>query len=378
MLNSKPFSFIADCKALEATIKKVVGVLSSSVSPSFFILGSKKKTSVIGMSGDTFVMASLADTKADAEGAFCFAPDILTGLIKNRKDMEFAFNGNECNFKQVKGPYKGHIVTLPITGDQQSTCDTFLTGSKKIDATIPAEVLLLLKAGLNATNVKDVYQGSTLLSFISLDKKGQLSVSSFDSQHFGMFKLDSGVKGLQFKAALPASHFSLIDQVSAGEDAKFSITNGSIRVEGKSFIIVLPATQAEESHYEMVENFVAGLSKPVFRCGYDAAQLSTLSENLFTLYNANTAFVLSAKDAATILNISFTTPSGTASDSMKVQPAKASKAFKASVDPRLFKDILFLARTIKEPELSVTDKVVIMQGSTSEEAALFLACARSE
>lgn len=378
MLNSKAFSFTTDCKILETVIKKVVSALSSSTGASFFIVSSKKKVSVVGMSGDTFAMLAVPNTKADAEGAFGFAPDILTGLIKNRKDMDFAFNGQECNYKQVKGSYKGHIVTLPITGDQQSTCETFITGGKKADTVIPADTISMLKAGLLSTNVKDVYQGSILMSFIILDKKGSLCVSSFDAQHFGMFKLETGVKGLQIRAALPASHFTLIDQIAAGEDVKFAITNGSVRVEGVSFTMILPATQAEDSHYDMVENFIASLAKPVFRCTYDMAQLTNLTENLFTLYNANTTFALSYKDGGTALNVSFTTPSGTASDSMKVKPSKTSKAFKASVDPRLFKDILALARSIKEPEMSVTDKVVIMQGTTSEEASLFLACARSE
>lgn len=378
MLNSKAFGFSTHCKVLEGVIKKVTGALASSQSPSFFIVGSKKKVAVVGMSGDTFASVTIPDTKADAEGAFGFAPDILVGLIKNRNEMDFAFNGNECNYKQVKGQYKGHIVTLPVTGDQQSTCDTFITGGKKADMAIPADAITLLKSGLLSTNVKDVYQGTTLMSFIILDKKGNLSVSSFDPQHFGLFKLDSGVKGLQFRAALPASHFSLIDQIAGGEDIKFAITPSSVRVEGRSFTLVLPATQAEDSHYDMVENFVAGLSKPVFRCTYDPAQLTTLTDNLFTLYNANTTFAISYKEGGSAINVSFTTPSGTASDSMKVKSGKTSKAFKANVDPRLFKDILLLSRAIKEPELAVTDNVVIMQGTTSEEASLFLACARSE
>lgn len=378
MLNTKSFSFTADCKLLEAIVKKVAGVLSTSTSPAFFICGYKKRLCVVGMSGDTFALSYLPETKTDADGAFGFAPEILAGLIKNRAHMEFSFNGQECNYKQVKGPYKGHIVTSPITGDQQATCEGFLKGSSKVDATIPAEALALLKAGLSATNVKDVYKGTTLLSFVSLDKKGKLDVSSFDSQHFGLFSLDTGIKGLQFRAALPASHFALIDQVSAGEDAKFAITNGSIRVEGKGFIVVLPATQAEDSHYMMVETFIESLTKPAFKCGYDPVKLSTLADNLFTLYNANTSFVLSAKEAANILSVSFTTPSGTASDAMKVSVAKGNKAFKASVDPRLFKDILFLARSIKEPELAITEQVIVMRGTTSEEASLFLACARSE
>lgn len=377
MLKSKSFSFVADCKALETVIKKVVGVMSTSLAPSYFIGGYRKRLCVVGMSGDTFTLASVPGVAA-TEGAFGFAPEILAGLIRNRKDMEFSFNGTECHFKQVKGPYKGHIVTQPITSDHESSCESFLTGSKKVDSVLTAEVLTMLKAGLSATNVKDVYQDTTLLSFVSLDKKGQLSISSFDSQHFGKFDMNTGVKNLQFRAALPASHFALIDQIAAGEDAKFSITNGSIRVDGKGFIIVLPATQADDSHYSMVDAFVASLSKTVFKCGYVYSQLSTLTDNLFTLYNANTSFVLSAKEAAPALTISFTTPSGTASDSIKVKSAKGNKAFNAGVDPRLFKDILFLARSLKEPELSITDNIVILQGTTGEEASLLLACARAE
>lgn len=378
MLNSKSFFFSADCKALEPTIKKVVGVMSNASSPSFFIGVYKKKVCVVGLSGETFVLSAIQGAKASGEGAFGFAPDILSGLIKGRKELEFSFNGQECVFKQVKGPYKGTLVTAPITEDQKSSCEAFLTGSKKVDAVLPAELLACLKSGLAATNIKDVYQGTTLLSYISVDKKGNLSVSSFDSQHFGLLTLSTGVKGLEFKAAMPASHFSLIDQISAGVESKFSFSNGSVRVDGSGFILVLPATQSEDQNYSMVANFVEGLTKPIFKCGYDSGQLSSLTDNLFTLYNANTSFVLSAKDGSSTLSVNFNTPSGSASDAMKVAVSKNSKAFKAGVDPRLFRDILGLSRFIKEPELSINDKVVIMAGDATEGASLFLACARVE
>ena len=378
MLVQNAFSFTANCKNLEATLKKVVAVMSTTTSPSYFLASDKKRVYVVGISGDTFVRIALHEVKADVDGAFGFKQEDLVGLIKNRNDLVFSFNGQVCEFKQVKGSYKGNIVVNPITSDQSSSCDAFLSGKAKADVVMPADLLSLVKSGLAATNIKDVYQNTTLLSYITLDKKGNLEVSSFDSQHFGLFQLGSGIKGLEFKAAVPASHFSLIDQIAAGQDSKFTVSGGSLRVEGKGFTIVLPSTQADDAAYTMVASFVTSLDKPSHTCNLDLSQLTTITDNLCTLYNANTSFVFAAKESSSNLSVSFTTPSGTASDMMKVTTAKTAKAFKASVDPRLFKDVLSLARFIGTPSLQVGSKVLSFKGETSEKALLFIACARSE
>lgn len=377
MLVSKPFSFVANCKLMEATIKKVVSAMSTTFAAEFFVVSEKKRISIVGLSGDTFVSIVLPDTKADADGAFAFIPETLTGMIKNRAEITFTYNNQSLSLKQVKGRYSAEINVPAPTSDHASTYESFTANKAGESVSIPPELLGLIREGLLATNIKDVYQGSTLLSFIDLKKDGSLRISSFDSQHFGSFVVTTKTKKQEFRAALPTSHFTMIDTIAGGSETSFSVASGSILVSGKGFMLALPATQAEDGHFAMVEAFISSLSKPIYKCRYDNVQLATLTDNLFTLYNVNTTFALSAKADSNMLNVDFSTSSGTAADSMKVSVPKASKAFKAGVDPRLFKDILMLARNIKTPELSINDKVIIIQGK-QEDADIFLACARSE
>ena len=378
MLSQTPFSFVANCKNLDATIKKVASVLATTVGGNFYIATENKRVYVVGLSGDTFVRIALHEVKADADGAFLFKYEDMVGLIKNRNEMSFTFSGATCDFKQVKGAYKGSLTLAPITTDQQTSCENFLKEKSKGDIVLPSELLSLIKEGLRATNIKDVYQNATLMSYITLTEDGKLAISSFDSQHFGQFIADSGHKKIAFQAALPASHFAMIDQIAAGADSKFAFAGGSLRVSGKGFTIVLPATQAEETSYNLVDQFVQNLEKPVFKCIVNLDTLNTITDNLFTLYNANTSFTLSYKEGAPKLGISFTTPSGTASDSMTVKTGKVASTVKAGVDPRLLKDVSFLAKNIKVPNLSINNKVIIFSGATNDGDSLFLACARAE
>lgn len=370
------FTFTADCKQLEQSIKKITNVLALTSQPACFVSVYKKRLCLVGLGSDVFVLVAVPNSTVDAGAStFGFVPDKLAGLIKGRSIMQFSFNGQDCSFKQQAGKYTGSIVTQPVTTDQQTSIDNYLS-QKSSGFKLPATLLSVLKTGLAATSIKDVYQNNPLISYVSMNSKGLLQVSSFDAQHFGLFELQTDTKASTFRAALPASHFSLIDQVSDGVDAQFSLSSSNVRVEGKGFIISLPATQAEDKHYQMVSTFLAGMPKPVYACAYDNAQLTNLTENLYTLYSANTSFALQAKDAA--LRIQFTTPSGTAADAMKVAPTKASKPVKAGVDPRLFKDILGLARLIKDqPTLSINEKVLVLAGSV-EGARLTLVCARAE
>lgn len=373
MIQNTEFAFTADCKQLEQSIKKVSNVMAMTSQPICFLAVYKKRLCLIGLGSDAFVLLAVPNATVDkGVGAFGFAPDKLVGLIKGRSVMQFAFNGQDCSFKQQAGKYSGNIVTLPITSDQQTSVENYLS-QKTTGTKLPSEVLALLKIGLSVTNIKDVYQGAALVSYVSMDRKGLLQVSSFDAQHFGLFELQTEVKSVEFRAALPVTHFGLIDQVADGLDAQFSIGSNSVRVDGKGFVVSLPATQAEDKHYQMVPSFIAAMPKPAYSCLYDNSQLMSMTENLFTLYSANTSFALQAKDSA--LRIQFTTPSGTAADSMKVTPDKAAKPVKAGVDPRLLKDILGLAR-FEKATLAINDKVLMTSG-TLVGAKVTLACARA-
>lgn len=373
MFTMKAFSFSADCKTLEQSIKRV----ASAVGPNsaFYLAVYRKSVCVMGLGLDSFALLSVPNAVTTSEaGTLSFALDTLTGLIRGRSVMDFKFDGTKLMFKQAKGTYKGDVPSLPITEDQSTQLAAKVNEKSSAASTIPAAVLSRIKESLSATAVSDVYQNTTLTSFIVLTKDGALTVSSFDAQHFGLAQSQLDADKVEFRAALPASHFALVEAMSAGEAAKFSITSAGLRVTGKGFVISLPATQAEDKHYEMVPSFLKTLPKPIYTCDVDVEKLSAITDNLFTLYGTNSSFILTTKGDK--LSISFQTSSGSASDTMDVE-TKSTKPVKAGVDPRLLRDLLGLAKNASALRMRITDRVIVFTGKLGE-TSLTLSCARSE
>ncbi len=115
------------------------------------------------------------------------------------------------------------------------------------------------------------------------------------------------------------------------------------------------------------------LPSPDYSCHYDYESLAGVTDNLMALYKVNTTFSLSSKKGE--LNIALSSAVGGASDSLKVTNTKGD--FKAQVDPRLFKDVLDLAKTLQDTSLSVSKRVFLISG-VSEEIELNLVCSRIE
>ena len=373
MFTMKAFTFSADCKTLEQSIKRVSAVVGPN--SAYYLAVFKKSVCVLGLGIDSFALLAVPNAVTDSSaGTFSFAFDTMIGLIRGRSVMDFKFDGTKCLFKQSKGTYKGELNSLPITEDQSTQLAAKVSEKAATGSSIPAPVLSHIKQCLAATSIADVYQASTLTSFITLTKDGHLSVSSFDAQHFGLARTKIESDGVEFRAALPASHFTLVEAMSAGEDAKFSITKTGLRVSGKGFIVSLPATQAEDKHFDMVPSFVKSLPKPVYECGCEIDQFASIADNLFTLYVTNTNFILTTK--ADKLSISFQTSSGSASDALSVE-TKSSKPVRAGVDPRLLRDLLNLAKTASNVRFRITDRVLVFIGEVGK-TQVMLSCARAE
>ena len=367
MFVKDPFSFSSDCKTLEQSLKKAVAVVGTKAS--FFLGVYKKNVVVLGLSPDTFVMLSIPNSEtASASGVFGFDPEVLPGLIKGRSILDFKFSGSECLFSQVKGKYKGTLKTVEITDDQQRQIEEKISTKVKA-ATLAPETFAKIKAGISASGVNDVYQKTPLMAFVVLEG-GKLIISSFDSQHFGLYrtKLDDTTA---LKVALPQAHFSLVEQLASGQEVKLSLSQSSLRAQGPNFIAVLPATQSDERHFNLVPGFISSLKEPVYTATCDLAALTSVAENLYTLYNSNTNFEISTRGQE--LRIGLTTSSGSASDVVEVK--STSKPVKLNVDPRLLMDILQLSKPLAKTQLRVTDKVLVIVGR-KDGAEVQLVCSR--
>lgn len=373
MLVHKSFTFAADGKELDATISRIGQALSVGAgNPVMIIASVKKKLKLIGLTQDAFVMMDIANSNSDSDGSFAFTASELQGVVKNRPVLDFKYNGNELSW--TKARYTGSLATIPITEDQDASVTKFASAEKSSAIELPAEAIKSLREAIALSSINDVVGNSKMLSYVTMDKAGALSVSSFSNQHFSMVDVDAGVKGSPFRIALPQMYFTIINSVADGRDGKFYFSKSSVRVAGKGFTLVMPATQAEDHHFSMVKNFVQALGKPQYRAKFDYSNLRVIIDNLFTLFKASSFFEFSTKAGSKSMSVRLSTTTGKASDAFAVEAVKA-EAIKAEVDPRLFCDIFKLLSSVKGIEFAVTPKVVYLKGSAGE-ASVFVACAQ--
>jgi hypothetical protein len=387
----KKFSFSMAAKDLDAAISRAGNVIASAGSnvKNFILAGSEGKVLLLAYNPDTYVLMRL-NGKSKGEGSFGFSNTTLQGVIKGRGDMEFEFNGSEFEFKQTKGKYAGKILTTPVTSDQISIINTKFAEIKKkskdkeklklhapAPSVLPRDVLNVLKEGVRLTGIKDVYTDTALLNYMQLNEKGILTVSAFDNHHFGYYKCKVDAGGMTFKAALPSSHFLIIDRMVEGTEATFHVMNESIRVEGEDFTLILPGTQADEKSFGLIASYIKELDKADFAATYDNDKLLSVVDNLFTLHSVNTSFEISHKAKGTNLRVDFNTANGSANDAVKVAPT-VSNDIKAKVEPKILKDILGLFKGQKEATFSVIkDKVIRLDAKTKSNATVTLVSALS-
>lgn len=370
---SAKFSFKFDSKELDAAISKSTAVIAAAASnvKNFILLSSKGKVMLIAFNPDTFVATVLKGAKPIGDGAFGFTSTVVQGIVKGRGEMTFTFSGTECLFKVTKGNYTGKIVTLPITSDQISLVNSTFKNGDAEASVLPRHVLDHLKEGVALTGIKDVYTGQALLSYMVLNEKGYLTVSAHDNHHFGHYKVKLKADGITFKAALPSSHFLIIDKMVEDEDAKFFIRSQNIRVEGEFFVLILPANQADPKSFDLISNFIKELKGPVFACDYEHDKFTALADNLFTLHSVNTLFEISHDAKSKQLAVTFNTQNGSAKDSLSVTPT-VSNSVTAKVDPRMLRDLLGLLRGQTVNFAIVQDTVIRLSAKTKSGATISL------
>lgn len=337
------FSFTGSCKVLEQSLDKLFSAVSDSTSGSrnFVVSAYKNRLFLAAFNPDTYAYIEVP-FEVQGSGAFGVDPTVLKGILKGRSEMTFSYTGSDCNFKLLRGKYNGKFVVLPLTSEQIAAFNNVVkSSSDEQDAVLSRVVLDAVKEGLLLTSVKDVYANEPLLSYMNMDR-GVLTVSCSDQFHIGFYKAKIKDKA-KFRIALPSSHFQIIDKLIEGEQAKFYIRDQHIKVEGDSFVLVLPATQADDARYTQVVDYISALETPSFSCNCDIQKLQVLTSNLMTLHTANTKFEFSTKAGTPTLNMVFSTTNGSASDTLKVEVTKPS-TLKAPVEPKMFVDALSLVK----------------------------------
>lgn len=395
--DSPSFSFRVAAKELDTSISKVSAVLSAAgnQAKNFALLAAKGRVVLIGYNPETYVYLLLKTGEAQSDGCFGFQSNIVQGVIKGRNDLEFHFKSGDVEFKDPNSRYAGTFHTQAVAGDQVNTVNMkFRSEAEKTDkekeeakrlklhapapSVLPRSVLDCLKEGISLTSIKDIYAGNALLSYMQLTEQGVLTVSAFDGHHFGLYRCKVDAGGMVFKAAMPSSHFLIIDRMVEDAQAKFHVQNESIRVEGDGFAMILPSVQTDERNYNVIPTYVKEqLSDPDFKASYGTTSLNALIENLFSLYSTGSHFEISHKGKSESLQFTVKANNGSASDTLKVKP-KTGKDVKVKIDPRLLKDIHGLFKSQSETNFSIyAGKVIRIDAKTKLGGVASLMCALS-
>lgn len=371
------FSFVAPSKGVEDAIAKVFSVVSHTAGAAgvtMLLVSSGEEVRVLAYSADSFASTVIQNVvELSGEGRFGFQAEDLKGILKNRNEMTFTFDGSALTFAQTKGRYNGNLVTLPVSEDQMAAIESFEAKSKS-SLLLTKEDLSVLREGVDCTAVENVYEGTSLLSFITIGG-GRLEVSSYDNNHFGFYR-NKLASTAEAQLAVSSKAFALIYRVLGATDvakARVEIHSNCLKVFAKEVTIVLPATGVEPDHYTLVRDYVKELSgtKASYQCKLEPATLSKVSDNLISLHKNNTYFRLLGNDKQ--MQVKFSSESGKASDAFRVEDGSG-KA-NDEIDPRLLRDALRLIKAAKTANVTIHSQSTIrFDSATTLKGQLSVIC----
>lgn len=336
-----PFKFSVDSKSLEAAIGRTTSVLqaSSSGTDKFFgIHSSGTQIYVFAHTPDTFAIQMVSGTdQVQGTGTFGFDPQMLLGIIKGRPAMGFSFTGASIEFRILKGKYSGTLVTAPVTADCMTRVNSLCARPKaKLGSTTVDQTLLdQIREGLAHTSVKDIYAGTSLLSYLMLDAKS-VTVFSFDNHHFAYFKAKAK-SASKVNVAAPSSTFSLIERMFEGSSAELTISPEQIRLEGASFVMVVPTVQVNEKDFTLIPEYIRDIKDYSYKCEFSNTKFLALTNNMLTLHSSNATIALQSSKDGRNLGVTFQTQNGSAADALPVKTLSGS-GFSCKIDPRILRD----------------------------------------
>lgn len=357
---SKPFSFTCNGADLVKAISKISSVAESSKSnedkAAYVLASHEKHLFVLGYSADNFSIFQLPGVKTSGNGSFEFHPKTLTGLIKNRNELEFEFKEGRLHFKVTKGKYAADIVTSETPASIRSAANEKAKGdgSKNKSTTISGEMLTSLRAAIKTCNLENLFDVGTNLNCLIRAANGVLEVSCADPVHLAYYKAKID-KSAKFKMSFSAKLFSIIDKfvTSEGEDVDFVFNDNKFVVFGKSYLIDLPPVQTDDGQFDIAPNYIKMLKEPLVGFTFKEDGIKTV-ENMFTIADVSSRLQVDISSKG--VGVSLSTESGSISDKFKTEVKGKIDKISVLLDPRIFSD-LFSKVAKKEIYLSLFKRV---------------------
>lgn len=299
----KPFSFKLNGKVLTPMLDKLLlvsGFISaSSAMRRHLFVSYRKKLYLVGYSTDTFISIDTgAKTKID--GGFNFEPDQLKGLIKNKGDLLFKYNGSSSlDISVHEGKYKATLKPSPITVDQMPQVQQYFGKPSEKTNALPSEVLTKLKTGVSRTQVFDHFNDSApspITVLYGQEDKKLLQVFTMSGWAGAMYEASTEKAHKPFKMVISPQVFSLVSKVlgDSEEDVDFFFQDENFRVETPELIVGLPPMQdTTNNDYKLFQSYLKSMEaldkkgKTSGRIRLNFSDVNPLMQNVMVLATEN-------------------------------------------------------------------------------------------
>ena len=340
----KPFTFTIHAKDLLghlARLEGVTGYTSKSDSGRHHLFISYKGSLfLLGYSDTTYGIIKLADVDLEGDGTFnCPDPARLRQLLKNRAEMQFNYDGEQLKFRSVKGKFSGSLNATPLTADQIPRIEEYVKNKAGEAEPLSSELLNKIREGVACTRIIDPYMNTTLLIYITIEKK-LIRINSNDNYHLAMYENAVPKKSPKLRMAFPASMFEVVDKFVDDSPATFFLESKSFKVIGDNFIVGLPPVEVREEAYGVCRQYFDTIGKPDIRFTTDVT-IKDAIDNLMAL-NADGASLKLMVNPKGIIKLQLSTDHGQAEESLKVSELKmkSKKVVSADLDPPTLNDLL--------------------------------------
>ncbi len=328
------------------------------VAPSETITMSADKNLVLSASSIGASIMVTIPAKVSAEGKCTLPYATLEGVLKKRKEATFELGKDVMNFKASSASkYAGNLTLVPYQDIKVNKEDNVL---KLQESELSKITQMVSNVALTSVNLK---KQDTLPICIKLSKKGiETSCASRNHMAYAIYSKASFKEEHEF--VVSPTILPLIDGVAGKEKYKLSITPSSVYAGNDYFRVRFVTQQAERFvTLESVKKFLESREEPEATLKTKTENVSSIFQNLLSLYEVNSFINLSSKDGKLVAQTK--TKFGEASEAIEGElKGKIKKPY--DVHPKVIEDLLNKCKTNKVKIGLHSNKSISIEASNSD------------
>lgn len=346
---------VTNAKELTDTIKDITRGVEQV--QSLTLEATKGGLIVMAQNAGKIIALRIKDSKVEEKGAFTVKPEILLGLLKNRKELEMELKDNTVSFKVPSSKsYTGNFVTLPV--------DKIVMETEAANVNFSDEFVALLNLVVPAVSINDVHLGkmNPLPVFIKLSSKGAEFSCSNDS-HLAYARSTSQKFKAEALMCLPAGTIPMVNSIAKNAAYKLAVTESSIFASNDTFRYRIPLEQFDQAiSLDDAKGLIKQLKgeKSSGCITVKTPELAKTLDNLMSVYEENVPVEFLIKEGS--LRVRTKTNYGSVSDTLKGKDSKDMKVA-VNVHPQVLGDILLRIRGAAVTINVVPDKCLLLEAT---------------